>query len=198
MVVTLHFLVDFDGELKHLSLAFQKRNVTISDVIDGLERATRHLTRMLQEDGTSLKEFHAEFEPTAETYKGFQLQEVEEGKKEFAADRKLLITTALAYLQERFAVFVKDPVMQSARTFEHRRWSILPANELESWGIDDVKYLYEYLQPMLPRDCCLANCLFEWARLKSNITKYEKQLFALGNTDFWLHMISKYSDPMRC
>jgi hypothetical protein len=50
---------------------------------------------------------------------------------------------------------------------------------------------------MLPDGCSLASCLLEWSRLKSNISTHERQLFTLTNTNFWLHMIAKYSDPVR-
>ena len=33
--------------------------------------------------------------------------------------------------------------------------------------------------------------------MKLNITKYEKQLLVLHNTDFWLHLMSHFSDPNR-
>jgi hypothetical protein len=152
MVITLHFLVDFDGELKVLSMVFQTRALTISDVIDGLERTTGHLRRMLVEDDVSLKEFYNEFDETTESYKGwvfssmcslivvlrqcgwvcrFPLDKVAEGKAEFAKDRKLLIDTAIQYSENRFGQFAKDPVMQASRAFEHRRWSSLQAAELQ-------------------------------------------------------------------
>jgi hypothetical protein len=71
MVITLHFLIDFDSELKHLSLIFQTRNLTISDVVEGLERAITHLDRLKIEDGNSMQQFRLEYDVDSDSYKGW-------------------------------------------------------------------------------------------------------------------------------
>ena len=115
MVITLHFIVDFDSELKHMSMMFQTNDLTVSDVIDALERVVRHLDRLRVEDGTCLKGFREEFDPEEDTFRGFTLSGKDEGGKEFATDRELLCNTTIKHLEERFGEFARLPVLQASR-----------------------------------------------------------------------------------
>ncbi len=55
VVITFHFMIDVDGELKILSELFQTTNLCVSDVITGIERALDQLSIMRTTDGASLQ-----------------------------------------------------------------------------------------------------------------------------------------------
>ena len=63
------------------SKVLQTEGLTPTDKIQCLERLFRELESLKKEDGLALKEFLAEFDEAKESFKGFNLEDVEIGEK---------------------------------------------------------------------------------------------------------------------
>jgi len=49
------------------------------------------------------------------------VENVAVGREEFEKDREEALIALTAFIQARFSDFIHNPIMQAARSFEHRR-----------------------------------------------------------------------------
>jgi hypothetical protein len=78
-LLTLHFLVDVEGTLKALSLAFQGKDLTPSVVFQAIEETYLRLELMKTEDGIALAQFKLDFDSRTDSFAGFNMENREEG-----------------------------------------------------------------------------------------------------------------------
>ena len=95
-VITFHFMLDVDAELKILSKTFQMADVTLSDVIDCFESIQSKFELLKTTDGGKLREFWEKWDDTMETFKNVHLLEYDDGLKAFKIDR--CVTQALQFM----------------------------------------------------------------------------------------------------
>ena len=89
MLITYHFMLDVDAELKVLSETFQRAAVTLCDVIDSYETVTDNLQVMLTTDGEKLGEFWDTWDEDSDSFQGVPLTGYGEGLAAFKVDRCL-------------------------------------------------------------------------------------------------------------
>ena len=140
-MLTLHFLVDVEGTLKSMSLAFQGKDLTPSVVFQAIEDTYFRLDLMKTQDGVALEKFKLDFDSRTDSYEGFNMENREEGQVQFAFDRNDLIVSTMLYLHGRFDPLLENPILRAIRdSFEHRLWP--PADpRFAEWGVQEIYVL---------------------------------------------------------
>jgi hypothetical protein len=139
LLVTYHFMLDVDAELKSISETFQRVDVTLCDVVDSIEQMQDSFLRMKTENGGMLQQCYNSYDEREETYLGLQLFDPENGKVEFDIDRQDLLDAYMLHANDRFGLFLGDPILKAARVFEQRRWPTHQDDFVKSWGCSEVK-----------------------------------------------------------
>ena len=191
-LLTLHFLVDVEGTLKALSLAFQGKDLTPSVVFQAIEETYLRLELMKTEDGIALAQFKLDFDSRTDSFEGFNMENREEGEAQFAFDRNdLLVSTAL-YLRGRFDPLLQNPILRAMRdSFEHRLWPPPADPRFAGWGVPEIVFLaahYHELTSM--RNFDLNEALHEWSRIKRELSG--APFFGLSYKMFWEHVSRHY------
>lgn len=158
---------DMLTELSSLSLLFQRDNVNLPDVVDGVRMTQQVLNEMSTSDGPKVRDVIRQLEGTI--YKGVNLTDVEEVEASCGRWKKEVIKPILQCLNVRFESFTEDEVLNAVTSLDPKNWP----EDLAGHGDEEVKKLLDHFQPVLSRNNCdVVGAISEWQRLRRIIRKY--------------------------
>ena len=166
LVKYLHFMIDVTSVLSRLSVQFQKDDITINEVVCGIEKSITELKK-LEKGGVHYQGFCNRYsEQNGKLVCGKdnkqELTLTHKGTNPMPSFQKLLNGIS-SYLEKRFESLTTEPV-SCFKVFDHRFWP-MTREDLLHYGDDDVKTLVQHFAVLLSdeeKKCILS----EWLQLK--------------------------------
>eukprot|EP00057_Strongylocentrotus_purpuratus_P018748 XP_011673222.1 PREDICTED: uncharacterized protein LOC100892291 [Strongylocentrotus purpuratus] len=157
-------------ELSCLSHLFQRDNVNIPDVVDGVKMTQQVLDEMTTCDGPKVQDVRGQLEGST-VYKGVNLTQVEEVEASCAKWKEELIRPIFQCLKFRFESFTQEEVLKAVSSVDPKNWP----EDLTGHGDEEVNKLLDHFQPVLSRNNCdVVEALAEWQRSKRIVRKYHR------------------------
>lgn len=187
----LHLLLDVTKEFSHVSLLFQKNDVSVPEIQDRVNTLNAALDAMQVRPGTHLREFQQSVGEDG-TFKEISLTRQPNDVVSFTNIRESLINATKQYMNNRFPNFVQDPVLKAVATVSDPLGWPRDRGQLLTHGENDVTVLIDHFNLVLVNHgFSTPDCLHEWLELKMHVLRRQERVSA---RPFWKEMFTDYSD----
>ena len=189
------FYMDLLASFSAISAVFQRADLSLQEVKETVKTNLTSLKQLKAQEGNvstlMVDQFRkdvadAEGEESEEdkaTYRGVDCQgHLEDIEPALVAEKNRATSTIVKKMEDRFADFVTDPILQSCEVFDHTIW---PEEEekLSSYGVEAVSILLEHFMiPLSKQGVNLMAAKREWAQLKTHIAAHYQHL---EHTSMW-------------
>ena len=178
---------DMLTELSRLSLLFQRDDVTVPDVVDGVLASQQVLTNLGVTDGAALRHIRGQVKieegnnssksgnSKSFKYRGVDIKDVKKAELAFGKVRKGLVQSVLTALGTRFDSFKTDKVLQAVGKLDPKNWP--KTKDISGYANEEVDMLLRHFEPVLTHHGCkLEEALSEWELLKITVRKYYRNI----------------------
>ena len=193
----MHLILDVYEVLMRTSCLFQKNDITLAGVKDGLESACLRCLAMVTRPGEKLQAFFTEV-GDGSTFKGIQLRRTPEMENRLTTIRRELCEGMVDFINSRFLPLQENPQLSAADVFDVRCFPSAGVQrglqqDVAEYGHDEIEQLVNhYRRPLEAHGADLDQMQDEWVELKVLMVRHRD----LTNQGFWERIFRQHQGDL--